>query len=90
MKKVLSIFVLLLAVIAVKAQIYSPVTWEFSQKQISETEVELIFTSSIDEPWHMYSQFVDDEMLATKFTFINDGDTIVSKLKEPKPSEEYD
>ena len=56
------------------------VKWEFSQKQISETEVELQFKAEIEEPWHMYSQFVDDEILATKFTFIYGGDTIVSKL----------
>ena len=74
----------------INAQIFNPVSWDFSQKQISETEVELTFIASIDEPWHMYSQFVDDEILATKFTFIYGGDTIVSKLKEPKPSEEYD
>ena len=72
------------------SQIFNPVSWEFSQEEISETEVELTFKASIDEPWHMYSQYVSDEMLATKFTFIYNGDTVVSKLKEPKPSEEYD
>jgi thiol:disulfide interchange protein DsbD len=72
------------------SQIFNPVSWEFSQEEISSTEVELTFKASIDEPWHMYSQYVSDEMLATKFTFIYNGDTVVSKLKEPKPSEEYD
>ena len=72
------------------SQIFNPVSWEFSQEKISETEVELTFKASIDEPWHMYSQYVSDEILATKFTFIYNGDTVVSKLKEPKPSEEYD
>jgi thiol:disulfide interchange protein len=72
------------------SQIFNPVNWEFFQEEISETEVELTFKASIDEPWHMYSQYVSDEMLATKFTFIYNGDTVVSKLKEPKPSEEYD
>jgi thiol:disulfide interchange protein len=72
------------------SQIFNPVSWEFSQEEISLTEVELTFKASIDEPWHMYSQYVSDEMLATKFTFIYNGDTVVSKLKEPKPSEEYD
>ena len=72
------------------SQIFNPVSWEFSQEEISETELELTFKASIDEPWHMYSQYVSDEILATKFTFIYNGDTVVSKLKEPKPSEEYD
>jgi len=89
MKKLLSLL-FISTTIVLSAQIYDPVSWEFSQKQISETEVELQFKAEIEEPWHMYSQFVDDEILATKFTFIYGGDTIVSKLKEPKPSEEYD
>ena len=72
------------------SQIFNPVSWEFSQVEISETELELTFKASVDEPFHMYSQYVSDEILATKFTFIYNGDTIVSKLKEPIPSEEYD
>ena len=72
------------------SQIFNPVSWEFSQQEISETEVELTFKASIDDPWHMYSQLVDEEMLATKFTFFYNGDTIISILKEPKPNEEYD
>ena len=66
------------------------VKWEFSQKQISETEVELQFKAEIEEHWHMYSQFVEDEMIATKFTFFYNGDTIVSKPKEGKSIEEYE
>ena len=63
-----------IATIVVSAQIFNPVSWEFSQNKLSETEIELIFKASIEEPWHMYSQFVDDEILATKFTFIYGGD----------------
>ena len=89
MKKIFILFFTLLSVIT-SAQIFTPVEWEFSQKQLSDTEIELQFKATIDSPWHMYSQFVDDEILASKFTFIYDGDTIISKLNEPKPSEEYD
>ena len=89
MKKFLAVLFTILSFSSF-SQIFNPVEWKFSQEQISDTEVELTFKASIDEPWHMYSQLVDEEMLATKFTFIYNGDTIISILKEPKPSEEYD
>ena len=89
MKKFLAVLFTILSFSSF-SQIFNPVEWKFSQEQISDTEVELTFKASIDDPWHMYSQFVDEEMLATKFTFIYNGDTIISILKEPKPSEEYD
>ena len=53
----------------VSAQIFNPVSWEFSQKKLNENQIELNFKADIDEPWHMYSQYVEDEMIATKFTF---------------------
>ena len=89
MKKLLSLL-FISTTIVLSAQIYDPVSWEFSQKQISETEVELQFKAEIEEHWHMYSQFVEDEMIATKFTFFYNGDTIVSKPKEGKSIEEYE
>jgi len=74
----------------INAQIFNPVSWDFSQKQISETEVDLTFKASIDEPWHMYSQFIEDDIIATKFTFFYEGDTIVSKPSEGKSIEQYE
>ena len=80
-----------IATIVVSAQIFTPVSWEFSQNQLSENEVELIFKASIDEHWHLYSQDIaDDGPIPTSFTFIIDGDTSVKVLEEPKAIEEYD
>ena len=77
--------------IVVSAQIFTPVSWEFSQNQLSENEVQLIFKASIDEHWHLYSQDIaDDGPQPTSFTFIIDGDTSVKVLEEPKAIEEYD
>jgi len=36
-------------------QIYEPVNWEFSKKQISENTYELTFVADIDEGWAIYS-----------------------------------
>ena len=80
-----------IATIVVSAQIFNPVSWEFSQNKLSETEIELIFKASIDEHWHLYSQDIaDDGPVPTSFTFIIDGDTSVKVLEEPKAIEEYD
>ena len=89
MKKILSLL-FTITTIVVSAQIYNPVSWEFSQKQISDSEVELQFKAEIEEHWHLYSQFVEDDMIATKFTFYYNGDTIVLKPAEGKSIEEYD
>ena len=66
------------------------VKWEFSQKQISETEVELQFKAEIEENWHLYSQDIPETPPATTFTFIINGDTSIKKIKEPNAIEEYD
>ena len=89
MKKTLSLL-FIFTTIVVSAQIYNPVSWKFSQKQISASEVELQFKADIEEHWHMYSQYVDDEMVATKFTIILGEDTISPKLQESKTIEEYE
>ncbi|HET6244146.1 MAG: thioredoxin family protein [Bacteroidetes bacterium] len=38
------------------AQMYAPVKWDFSVKNINESERELIFTATINHGWHLYSQ----------------------------------
>ncbi len=37
-------------------QILDPVSWSFSQEKTSENEYDLIFTSDIENKWHLYSQ----------------------------------
>lgn len=46
---------MLLAVLAVRAQIQEPVTFTQELRKISETEVEIVFTGKIDKGWHVYS-----------------------------------
>ena len=80
MKKLLSLL-FISTTIVLSAQIYDPVSWEFSQKQISETEVELQFKAEIEENWHLYSQDIPETPPATTFTFIINGDTSIKKIK---------
>ena len=74
MKKLLFIIPFLFVGVFVNAQILDPVIWEFSQSKISESEVELQFKASIEEHWHLYSQFTgqfygDEGPVPTSFVF---------------------
>ena len=80
-----------LLAISVFPQIYNPVSWEFSQKEISNSEIQLQFKATIEKGWHLYSQNIsDDGPVPTTFTFIIDKDTSVEKLNEPVSKEEFD
>ncbi len=74
MKKLLFIIPLMFIGVFVNAQILDPVIWEFSQSKISESEVELQFKASIEDHWHLYSQFTgqfygDEGPIPTSFVF---------------------
>ena len=43
------------------AQLDNPVTWSFSQNQVSDTEVDLIFSADIESGWTVYSQFLGED-----------------------------
>ena len=96
MKKLLFIIPFLFVGVFVNAQILDPVIWEFSQSKISESEVELQFKASIEEHWHLYSQFTgqfygDEGPIPTSFAF-NESDFFIkqdSVLEEP-PIQDYD
>ncbi|MCK9618399.1 MAG: thioredoxin family protein [Lentimicrobiaceae bacterium] len=75
------------------SQIFTPVTWSFQQKKISDTETELIFIASIERSWHLYSQFIpaEDGPEPTSFNFETSKDyQLEGRVAEPKPTEEYD
>ena len=85
--------ILIFSASASLSQIYEPVKWSFDSKKISGDKFEISFHASIDEGWHMYSQFLpsDDGPIATTFNYdsgagyvLNDGVT------EPSPISEFD
>ncbi|MGE5383020.1 MAG: cytochrome c biogenesis protein CcdA [Omnitrophica WOR_2 bacterium] len=80
-----------------QAQVFNPVKWSFSSKQISPDEVQLTFRATIDKTWHMYSQDIKSDDPAkmtpnpTLFTFEkNNNFKLIGRVIEPKPIEEYD
>lgn len=73
------------------AQIFEPVKWQMSSKQISDTEVELIFKASIDEPWHLYSQDIPMAPPATTFNFDSIvGYERIGEVSESESISEFD
>jgi thiol:disulfide interchange protein DsbD len=92
MKKI--ILLLFLAVVTCKsfAQIFNPVQWNFSHERVSESEVDLTFTATIEEGWYVYSQFCGEGPVATEFTFNNTDSnfSLVGGLDEGTPLNEFD
>lgn len=83
MKKIFcSIFILFLA-IASYAQIQEPVKFKTELKNVSATEVEIVFTASIDQGWHVYSTDLGDggPISATFNTDKLVGAEVVGKLR---------
>jgi len=53
------VFPFLFLAYAASAQVYNPVSWKFSQKQISDSEYSITLHADIEKGWHTYSQHTD-------------------------------
>jgi len=89
MKKIILLFSIF--TLFASAQIFNPVSWDFSYTQISDTEVDLHFKAAIDDGWYVYSQFTGDGPVPTEFTFENsDLYALSGDVTEGKPIEQFD
>ena len=61
MKRTIGMLTLLFAVVAAWAQMQDPTHFTVSQKQVSPTEVEVVFSGTIDKGWHVYSTGLADD-----------------------------
>ena len=59
-KRLQYLAVLLLLAINASAQIYDPVTWEFSYEKKGDNKYELVFTALIEEHSHIYSMEIPE------------------------------
>src|SRR4030095_9545190 len=67
------------------AQYSNPhVSWSFSSKKITDDQFDLLFTASIQEGFHLYSQFIGEGgPIPTSFTFDkSDSYKFFGKVKE--------
>jgi thiol:disulfide interchange protein DsbD len=75
------------------AKIYEPVKWSYSSQKISDKEVDLFITATIEKGWHLYSQFIEEGgPIPTSFKFLPSVDyKLIGKVSEsPKAVTAFD
>lgn len=83
MKKIVLFFVLIIAAIAVCAQIENPVTWSYAANKVSDKVYQVVITATLPKPWHIYSQHTPDNgPKPTKIVYTKNPLVIISG--EPK------
>lgn len=84
------IYLLVIFMTCLWAQSQDVVQWDFSYNPETKS-VEM--KATIEEGWHLYSQYVDNEVgpVPTSFTFqSSDFYELKGKVAEPKPIQRYD
>ena len=93
MRTIRTLLSLLLTVVAVSLQAQNPVQFTVSQKQVSPTEVDVVFTGKIAPGWHVYSTGLPDggPITASLTTEVCEGAKEQGKLKaQGKEISNYD
>ncbi|TDQ11617.1 protein-disulfide reductase DsbD domain-containing protein [Pedobacter metabolipauper] len=77
----------LLFSISASSQILNPVKWSYMAKKTSKTEATVVIRATVDEGWHLYSQYMaDGGPIKTTFTFApSKAYKLNGKTIEPKP-----
>ena len=83
MKKLLTVWMLLVAFTGVKAQMMDPVHFTSQLKDLKNGEAELVFNATIDAGWHVYSTGLgSDGPVSASFHQVKmDGAEVVGKLQ---------
>ncbi|MBP5664627.1 MAG: thioredoxin family protein [Bacteroidales bacterium] len=92
MRKITSIlFMLVVLLSSIWAQ-ETPVTWNFKTVKVNDSVAELQFQATIQENWHLYSQYHNNGMeMPIEFSFTADKSyKRIGKVAEPKPIVHYD
>ncbi len=72
--KKINFLILLFLTVNTKAQIYEPVKWDYKVEKLSDDTANLVFEATIDQGWHLYSQFVQKGgPIPTLFNFLEKG-----------------
>ena len=88
MKKAFLVVIAIISfVMTSNAQILTPVTWSYAAKKTSPTEAVVFIKATIEDGWHVYSQFIKEGgPVKTTITFpASKTYTMVGKTIEPKP-----
>lgn len=85
MKKLLFVLLAFLAFATGNSQIKKPVKWTSKTEKISDTEFNLIMSATIEEGWHVYSQFTPEDgplPITLKFKNQKGNFELLGKAKE--------
>lgn len=70
MKHITAFILFFITILSVNAQVLKPVKWSNEVQKISDQEYVLVYTASIKEHWHLYSQHLDEGgALPTEFVY---------------------
>lgn len=74
------------------AQVENPVKWAYAAKRTSATEATVYVKATIDEGWHVYSQYIkEDGPVPTSFSFSPSKEySLIGKTAEPKAIVKFD
>ncbi len=92
MKKLILVLFAFFALANGYAQIKKPVKWTAKTEKISDTEFNLVMNATIEDGWHMYSQFTPDNgPLPIVLTFKNQKGNfeLVGKAEESQYQKQY-
>jgi thiol:disulfide interchange protein len=93
MKKLISIFSLLIFISGASAQVLRPVKWTTEYKKTADCEYEIILKATIDKGWHLYSSFLNPDIgpIPTTVEMKTDvNSSLISKLSESTPIKEIE
>lgn len=82
MKKLYVLLMMALSAVVVQAQIKEPVKFKTELNTISDTEIEIVFSGSIDAGWHVYSTELGEGPISATFNIDKkQGVETIGKLK---------
>jgi|GEM_PF-177225 len=90
-KKVFISCLLLLNILLAHGQSHDPVKWNFLSRPMNDRVTVLTFTATIQEGWHLYSQFLkSDGPFPTTFSFLLSKDyLLIDNVKEESKATRY-
>ncbi|WP_010179886.1 protein-disulfide reductase DsbD family protein [Aquimarina agarilytica] len=85
-------FLFLFLIFNASAQVFNPVKWTTSSKELGNNEYEIQFKASIEKGWHIYSQHLkgDEGPLPTEFSVNAKNINLEGNVVEPKGIEGFD
>jgi hypothetical protein len=92
MKKLLTLFIMLMFSAGAWAQVDNPVKWSYASKKVNNKEAVVFLKVAIDKGWHIYSQYAaDGGQLKTSFTFSPSKNyKLMGKTIQPKSISKYE